>query len=347
MKIPSILTCALLSAIGASVCHRAEAQGTSEPAIKFENQIYDFGKVKSGEVVKHSFIFTNTGTSTLDILQVKPGCGCTTAGTWDTKVEPGKTGSIPLQFNSTGFGGKVSKSATVTSNDPKQSNVVLQITGTIWRPIDYSPTMAVFNVPAEGQPSETRTIRITSNVDEPITLEPPILNSSSFKAELKTIKEGKEFDLVVTSIPPFTNNYTSAPIKIKTSSKEMAEINTTAYVSVLPALSIIPQILTLPAGPVAANYRPAITVRNNTTNNVVLSDAAISIPGASVQLQPVQAGKSYNLLLTFPAAFESTPGQKMEVTVKTSSPKNPVLTIPVTQIMAKPAQKLSSAGPAK
>jgi len=78
---------------------------TSGPRIEFDTNVYNFGKVSSGELVRHDFIFTNTGTSTLEITDVRPGCGCTTAGTWDKKVEPGKTGLIPLQFNSANFGG--------------------------------------------------------------------------------------------------------------------------------------------------------------------------------------------------------------------------------------------------
>src|SRR6266545_7713144 len=122
------------------------APETAGPKIQFADAVYDFGKIGAGELVKHEFVFTNIGTTTLEIKDVRPGCGCTTAGTWDKTVEPGKTGSIPLQFNSANFGGAVTKSATVTCNDPGQSNVVLQISGTVWKPIEVTPTMAVFNV---------------------------------------------------------------------------------------------------------------------------------------------------------------------------------------------------------
>ena len=80
---------------------------SSGPKIQFADTTFDFGKIDSGQVVKHEFVFTNTGSATLEIKDVRPGCGCTTAGTWDKTVEPGKTGMIPLQFNSTGFGGTV------------------------------------------------------------------------------------------------------------------------------------------------------------------------------------------------------------------------------------------------
>src|SRR5206468_5981602 len=122
---------------------------TNAPKIQFAEMAFDFGKVKPTDKPVHEFIFTNTGKALLEITDVRPGCGCTTAGAWDKQVEPGKTGSIPLQFNSANFGGAVAKSATVTCNDPGQSNLVLQNKGTVWKPIDVTPTMAVFNVSSE------------------------------------------------------------------------------------------------------------------------------------------------------------------------------------------------------
>src|SRR5436190_6457142 len=148
----------------------AAPPGGASPKIQFAEMVYDFGKVSSGEVVKHSFVFTNVGKATLEIKDVRPGCGCTTAGTWDKEVEPGKTGSIPLQFNSANFGGTILKQATVTCNDLSQTNVVLQIKGTVWKAIEIAPSMAVFNVSSETQTNDTKIVRIVSNLEEPLVL---------------------------------------------------------------------------------------------------------------------------------------------------------------------------------
>jgi hypothetical protein len=314
----------------------------SGPKIQFAQPIFDFGKVQSGEVVKHSFVFTNTGAATLEILDVKPGCGCTTAGTWDKSIAPGKTGSIPLQLNSTGFGGKVAKSATVTCNDPAQSNVVLQITGTVWKAIDITPTMAVFNVPADAPTNETKSIRIVSNLEEPVTLSEPVWTNQSIRAELKTVRPGKEFELLVTAIPPFNAPFISTPIKIKTSAKEMPEISTSAYLTVLQPLSVLPQQIWLPAGPVSSNLQLNVTIRNNTTNALTLSDPKANVPGANVSFKESQPGRLFNLSLNLPDGFETQAGQAPEVTVKSSHPKQPLIRIPITQA-AKPANNASTA----
>src|SRR5215510_12204415 len=98
----------------------AAAVKTGGPKIQFAETTYDFGKVDSGTLVKHDFIFTNTGDQALEITGVRPGCGCTTAGDWDKHVEPGTTGKVPLQFNSAGYSGTVLKTTTVTCNDAAQ-----------------------------------------------------------------------------------------------------------------------------------------------------------------------------------------------------------------------------------
>src|ERR1044071_6693305 len=66
----------------------AGAPETSAPRIEFASRVFDFGKVSAGELVRHDFVFTNTGTASLEITDVRPGCGCTTAGPWDRQVPP-------------------------------------------------------------------------------------------------------------------------------------------------------------------------------------------------------------------------------------------------------------------
>jgi len=175
----------LLGSFVALAAEPGAGEPKAGPRIEFGSTNFDFGRITTGEPAKHSFIFTNTGTTTLEITEVKPGCGCTTAGEWDRSVEPGKTGAIPLQFNSRGFGGAVTKTATVSCNDPRQSNVVLQITGTVWKPIEVTPPMVVFQPTEEERTKQTKSVRIVSNLDEPLTLSDVECTDPSFRAELK------------------------------------------------------------------------------------------------------------------------------------------------------------------
>ncbi len=321
------------------------------PKIEFDSITYNFGKTNSGALVKHSFVFTNTGTATLDILDVHPGCGCTTAGAWDKHVEPGKTGVIPLQFNSMGFGGSVAKSASITCNDPAHTNLTLQITGTVWKPIDVSPAMAMFTFSDESQTNETRIVRIVSNLEEPLVLSDLVSTNKYFQAELKTVIPGKEFALHVTAVPPFTAHTTMAPIHLKTSSSNTPTIDVTAYAILQPALAASPEQLWLPAGPTPNTLKSSLIFRNSGTNLVKISEPRANVPGVEMQLQETQPGRMFTLLVTFPAGFVVEPGQKVEIAVNSDHPKYPVIKVPVIQqspirSIARPLIPPSPASPA-
>src|SRR5690349_21742879 len=107
--------------------------------IEFATPVYEFGRIKSGEPVKYTYYFTNSGTETLEVSRVQPSCGCTTAGDFTKKVEPGQSGSIPIQFNSGNFNGNVFKTITVSSNAKNQPTTVLQLKGAIWKAVEFTP----------------------------------------------------------------------------------------------------------------------------------------------------------------------------------------------------------------
>src|SRR5262249_117518 len=162
--------------------------------------------------------------------------------------------------------------ATVVCNDPINSNIVLNITGTAWKPIDVSPPFASFNFGPDSQTNETRVLRIVSNLTEPVTISEPTSSNPTFKPELKTVKEGKEFELSVTVIPPLNAPSVSTPITLKTSYPKMQALNVTAWASVQPMVSIAPPQLLLPAGPLTNGSPFTVTLQSNSTNSLALSE---------------------------------------------------------------------------
>lgn len=95
--------------------------------ISFEEMEYDFGTVKEGEMVKHTFKFKNTGDKTLILINVKGSCGCTVPEEWPKHpIEPGGTGEIKVEFNSQDRAGNVRKNVRVEANtNPATSFLVL------------------------------------------------------------------------------------------------------------------------------------------------------------------------------------------------------------------------------
>lgn len=100
------------------------------PIISFDNAVYEFGAVKEGEKVEHTYNFTNTGKSPLIISNVSASCGCTTPEYSKHPVNPGEKGSVMVVFDSQNQVGMQQKVITVLSNaDP--SRAILQLKGEV------------------------------------------------------------------------------------------------------------------------------------------------------------------------------------------------------------------------
>ena len=308
----------------------AETAATNTvPRIDFSETVFDFGRVTSSGLLRHDFVVTNMGNAVLEILDVKGGCGCTTAGAWDKLIEPGKTGKIPIQFNPANFSDPVTKPVTVICNVPAKNIQSLQIKADIWKPIDIQPSHVQF-LPVEGEATnETRVVRITNRSEVPLTLEPQPLVNSAFRSELKTIRAGQEFELHVSYSGMSSNSATPTQISFKTSITNLPVITVTAYAMPQPAVAISPTQITLPARQTDAAYKQSALVRNNSTTPLQVTEATVNAEGVTVKINETISGKIFSLTIDYPPNFHPSAGTPLQLTVKTSHPKRPLLTVPI------------------
>ena len=86
------------------------------PEFSFATETYDFGSIPEGEVIEHTFTFTNTGEAPLIIQSASASCGCTVPSYSKEPVPVGGTGEIAVRFNSKGKKGNQAPTVTVTAN---------------------------------------------------------------------------------------------------------------------------------------------------------------------------------------------------------------------------------------
>lgn len=104
----------------------------ADPSIQFESTTYDFGSIKEEKgLVTGVFKFKNTGKSDLQILSVRPSCGCTTSEYTKEAIKPGGSGVIKATYDPNHRPGVFNKSIAVTTNDPKNQNITIFIKGTV------------------------------------------------------------------------------------------------------------------------------------------------------------------------------------------------------------------------
>ena len=301
------------------------------PRIRFAETTIDFGRIESGAKVTHDFVFTNTGSQTLEIHDVRPSCGCTTSLNWARKVEPGDSGTIPFLFNSKDFSGEVLKTIIVLCNDSQNTNVVLQLKGYVSTSIEIVPTLALFTPSSDSATNQIRVLQITNHLEEPLMLFDPVSSNPVFETQLRTNRQGREYELRVALKRPFVLTNTITSITLKTSSAKIPELSIPAHLLVYTAMSAIPDQITLPAVAPASDSKFTVVVRSLGTNVLALSEATINAEGAKVDIREVQPGRMFQLTLTFPAGFRVPPDQKVEARVKTNNRLFPELKIPVTQ----------------
>ena len=314
----------------------APADTNAGPKIDFATPTYDFGRTKSGDPVKYTYYFTNTGNQVLELTRVQPSCGCTTAGEFSKKVEPGQAGSIPIQFNSGNFNGPVFKTITVSSNAKNQPTTVLQLRGTIWKPIEMVPAYSVLTIPPDA-PGASTTVRITNNLEEPLVLLEPHSSNPAFSAELKTNTPGRGFELTISGKRPLNTGTMNGQITVKTLSTNTPVITIPFWANVQSAVMVFPPQISLPPAPLTNKATPSITIQNNSTNKLTVSEAAVNIPGVELQLKEMQPGRIFSAQLVFPEGFEIPAGKEVLFTAKSNNPQTPLIKVPILQMAHRPA----------
>jgi len=93
----------------------------------FESLSFDYGDVKEGEIVTHVFRFVNDGKVPLLINNAHSTCGCTVP-TWPKEqVDPGASGEIDVEFNTSNKSGFQEKPIIITANTfPATTKVYLR-----------------------------------------------------------------------------------------------------------------------------------------------------------------------------------------------------------------------------
>ena len=105
----------------------ADQVSTGVPTIYFTETQHDFGKVNEGDKVNYTFTFANKGSTVLTIKDIKTSCGCTAALVSQDNIDPGKEGTLKVELDTKNRSGKMSRTITINSNDPKDPAKVLTI----------------------------------------------------------------------------------------------------------------------------------------------------------------------------------------------------------------------------
>ena len=226
-----------------------------------------------------------------------------------------------------------SGAAPVAEGAPKirSGATVRQSKGAVWKAIDVAPSSVIFQLAPEAGSNEMRTVKITSNIEQPIELSSPQVSNPFFRAVIVTVRPGREFDLQVTPVAPLPAGNVQGFITIKTSSTNLPVIEITALAIVQPLVTATPSQMCLPAGALTVPAQYTIAIQNNSTQAMRVVGASVSPATVRHRVIETQSNRVFHVILTFPAGFQLSGDQPAVLNVKTTLKDMPVLKVPIFQ----------------
>ncbi|MCS6999962.1 MAG: DUF1573 domain-containing protein [Candidatus Kapabacteria bacterium] len=215
------------------------AIGAAQPKLEIVGgDTYNWGQVKpSANPLKGTLRIKNAGNQPLEIKGVKPSCGCTATKLEKNTLEPGEVTSIDVSLNIGSATGPVTKTITITSNDPNNETKIVWLKADVVRALQLSMPYIAFSDLSLGKQS-TASITVKNNSTENITCfgfegSAGLIVTPKGKVELKP---GEEFKLSATLVPD-TEGYFSGTAKFSTSHPDFPVVEIPVYGNVMKPAS--------------------------------------------------------------------------------------------------------------
>lgn len=291
----------------------------------------DLGRVAPTNLITRTLVLTNGGSEAVKVRLVRGTCSCIRIEAWPDQVEPGQAAPVQVEFRTSAFDGPFREKVVATSGDPGVEEVAVEIRGEVWRPVQVEPAFLVMPLTPDSPTNETGVVRIINYRDEPLALSQPEVRHRAFVAELQTRVPGKEFVLRIRRVAPTGSGNTFVPVLLKTSSREVPELEVTAFVPAPPAVAVTPSRIRLPRVPLEQAWTQQVVLRSTTDRRLVLSNATMNPAPIDLRLGITERepGKVYDLQVVFPRGFTLPAEGPAEVRLESSHPQFRTIRIPV------------------
>ena len=136
----AIFTCLIIGCIMTYAVWIAQVAGVINitgyrTAVEVEQATHDFGKVKAGSKVSHTFVLKNKSGDTINIKKLVSSCACAAAVLSEKQLEPNQETQIEIVLRTAGYMGELKKKCIVLFEQEDLIPVMLEVVADI-----YSPT---------------------------------------------------------------------------------------------------------------------------------------------------------------------------------------------------------------
>lgn len=112
----------------------------AKPQIMVEPVQFDLGDVPNGQIAARDVVVRNEGNGLLVVERISTSCGCTSASLEPMRLAPGEQGQLAIAYDSGAHGpdlrGAQTRQVFLTSNDPAQPEMVVELTVNVTAPVE-------------------------------------------------------------------------------------------------------------------------------------------------------------------------------------------------------------------
>jgi len=206
----------------------AQAQLHVQDTLNF-GVIVPKGNLSDNTKVTGTLILKNIGTDTLDVKEVRPSCGCTSAPLTQNILPPGVQTEVVVSINLPTMNGPFTKYLTIVSSDPYKSTRSIALVADIQRAIQLSSSYIGFNKATVGLETDG-VVTITNASNEIVTIS-AVRGSEGLQVITPipaAIKPKESLELRVRYIPTKAGTF-NLDVNISTSNEDNAVLELKGY----------------------------------------------------------------------------------------------------------------------
>lgn len=308
----------------------------AQPKATLPEPIKDFEIVSKGDVIVHDFAIRNEGDAPLEILDVRPACGCTVAD-YTSTIAPGESGTVHAEVETSAFNGPIAKPIAIFTNDPENPKLQLVVKAHVKPYIAVVPGYARF-IYVQHEETGTLSQSIFAEDGSDIAIVgieyPEDLVSVEYREaqqEEKVVTDGRQWKVDVTILPDSEVGALREMVKVKLDHPKQQEALIPISGFVRPRQHLTPYEIDI--GTIDSDglpYARRLDFTNFITQPVQIQKIETGIPGltASAEASEKMPGHRYKINIEF--GEEMAEGEfESEIRIHIDDPKNPVVLLPI------------------
>ena len=321
--------------VGACAPRAAAAEPPAPKALLAEPE-HDAGVVAPGESAVAKFRIENHGDAPLTLTAGNPvpymaGVHTKIDG---APVPPGKAATVTLSLDTGALAGVGTVRVPLTTNDPATAKLTVAMTVEVKPALVADPGYARYNVvQKERDGTIKQTIWAVDGAKfRVVSVQSPMpalhLTFREAKPEERRADAGSQWHVESTLPADAPVGALLGDIVVVTDHPKQKKLHIPLSGFVRPVFAVTPPVADIGAVDGSKPFRFTLDVKNFASETIALERAESDLPGATVEIVPVTAGRAYKVHVAMPAGL---PAGALSGTVRlfTASAKVPQIEVPV------------------